>query len=101
VGLTIGGRSGDRGVDQTQRELAAAIRPWFGALVPPDEVRSLVEIAGFTVDLWLDLSQDAIGFFETLAQAPPPTASRRRRATWSRTSREERTRRVRAVATVT
>lgn len=49
--------------------------PDLSFLVPPDQVRALVERAGFEVDLWLDLSEDAIGFFEAMAAAPPPSAS--------------------------
>ncbi len=54
--------------------------PWADSaelsfLVPPESVRALVEGAGFVVDLWQDLSGDAIGFFEALAAAPPPSAS--------------------------
>jgi len=49
--------------------------PDLSFLIPPDEVRGEVEAAGFEVDLWLDLSEDAIAFFEALAAAPPPDAS--------------------------
>jgi SAM-dependent methyltransferase len=49
--------------------------PDLSFLAPPDEVRGLVEAAGFTVDLWLDLSDDAIAFFEAMAAGPPPNAS--------------------------
>lgn len=49
--------------------------PDLSFLVPPDDVRALVEAAGFEVDLWLDLSEDAVAFFAAMAGAPPPNAS--------------------------
>ncbi len=89
--------------------------PWadtddLSFLVPPDEVRALVEAAGFEVDLWLDLSEDAVAFFEAMAAGPPPSASPvnlallipdfpTKAGNLVQNFREDRTRLVRAVAT--
>lgn len=89
--------------------------PWadtadLSFLVPPDEVRSLVEAAGFAVDVWLDLSEDAGAFFEAMAGGPPPSPLspvllipdfRTKVANLVENFREDRVRLVRVVATAT
>lgn len=46
--------------------------PDLSFLVPPEEVRALVEAAGFEIDLWLDLREDVVAFFQAMAAAPAP-----------------------------
>ena len=85
--------------------------PDLSFLVRPDEVRALVEAAGFEVDLWLDLSEDAVAFFAAMVAGPPPNASpvnlallipdfRAKAGNLVQNFMEGRTRLVRAVATV-
>ncbi len=84
--------------------------PDISFLLEPEEVRALVEAAGFEVAAWLDLSQDAIAFFEAMAAGPAPTDTPlglpliipdfpAKAANLVRSFNEDRGRLVRAVAT--
>lgn len=50
--------------------------PDISFLAEIEATASLVEAAGFRRDVWEDLTEDAIAFYEGLASAPPPSHAR-------------------------
>jgi SAM-dependent methyltransferase len=50
-----------------------ARRPEMSALMPPAETRALIAAAGFTEVAWVDVTRDAIAFWQRRLSAPPAT----------------------------
>lgn len=48
-----------------------ADQPELSHLVPPNELRTLIEAAAFTVTHWADLTEEAVPLMRTLLSAPP------------------------------